>query len=38
MPGNEFCEILLEKLPQFYNSLRTILDTIGEAEVSWEKV
>ena len=38
MPENVFCEIVLGKLPHSYNSLRTTLDTIGEAELSWEKV
>ncbi len=38
MPENDFCEIVLGKLPASYNSLRTTLDTIGEAELSWEKV
>ena len=38
MPENNFCEIVLGKLPTSYNNLRTTLDTIGEAELSWEKV
>ena len=38
MPKNDFCEIVLGKLPTSYNSLRTTLDTIGEMELSWGKV
>ena len=33
-----FCEIVLGKLPPSYDSLRTTLDTIGEIDLSWEKV
>ena len=38
MQEDVFCEIVLGKLPPSYNSLRTTLDTIGEIDLSWEKV
>eukprot|EP00794_Sanderia_malayensis_P013261 gene13261-14625_t len=38
MEEQVFCEIVLGKLPSSYNSLRTTLDTIGEAELSWERI
>ena len=38
MPENVFYEIVLGKLSPSYDSLRTMLDTIGEAGLSWEKV
>eukprot|EP00794_Sanderia_malayensis_P002021 gene2021-2298_t len=38
MEEQVFCEIVLRKLPSSYNSLRTTLDKIGGAELSWEKI
>ena len=38
MQEDVFCEIVLGKLLPSYNSLRTTLETIGEIDLSWEKV